>query len=407
MSSGLQKIDLTSQGFKNDPIPVIRGSQKAGSLIRTKLPLIGKCYLTTTHAATTDLLKGKDRFAMQPKNAGKRDLTWWFNFLPQSMRRLSKNMLTSDEPDHRRLRSLVDQAFHRQSLADLRSRVEELCDAYLDRLESANQDPVDFVSTVARPFPLTVICEMLGIPEKDRPQLMGVFEGMLKSNNLFELIRLLPKFKELTNYFEGLFETVRANPGPGLISALVHAEEDGDQLDKDELMTMVYLLFVAGHETTVHLLSGGLWALEKFPEERERLRKAPAIIETGIDELLRFVSPVMITKPRFAKQDMEFHGTQVRRGEMIIGFLAAANFDEAVFEDPEELNLSRKPNPHTSFGGGIHFCLGFQLARMEGQILFTKLLERYPDVHLAIDPDDVLWYKRFGLRGLSELPVTV
>ena len=400
-------FDFTSREFKIDPFPLIRKMQDAGPVIRARLPMVGNRFITTTHQATIDLLKGSDRFAMEPKNAGKRSMTWWWILLPKSARRMSKNMLTSDEPDHRRLRGLVDQVFTKRHVEGMRRDIETLADRCLDEFSarSQNNEPADFVETVARPFPLAVICEMLGIPEEDRPNLTGFFDGMLKSKSLLIIVRYLPKFYELTGYFEKLFEKVRRQPDDGMISALVHAEENGEQLSEDELLTMVYLLFVAGHETTVHLLSGSLWALARWPEECARLRDDPALMNSAVDELLRYVSPVQITKPRFVREDMEFHESKLKRGEMVFGFLMGGNYDESVFPEPWKLDLGRSPNPHLSFGGGIHHCLGFQLAKLEVSILLSKWLERFPNWELGVPVDQVLWYERFGLRAVSELPV--
>ena len=402
----MKTFDFSSPQFKHDPQPVLEAMGESGALVSSKIPTLGRCFVTANHAATTDLLKGVDQFAMEPKNAGKKSYTWWWNLAPEPLRRMSKNILQSDEPDHRRLRGLVDNAFHRQNLNNLQERIEKLSDSYLDQLDSQSNEPRDFIELVARRLPITVICEMLGIPENDRAWLTDFFVTMVKkSNNLLSILMFMPRFKPLFRYFEDLFDEIRDNPRPGLISALVQAKEEGDGLDDDELLTMVFVLFLAGHETTVHLLSGSLWALSRFPKERARLQANPSLMDTGVDELLRYVSPVMMTKPRFAKEEMTFHGVDLKQADLLVGFLISANYDPSVFANPAQLDLSRKPNRHTSWGDGIHFCLGAQLAKMETRILLTKLFDRYPDIQLAVAPNKVAWNKGPFLRSMSELPV--
>jgi len=401
----MKKYDISSPLFKLDPFPVFEEMRADGPVVWTKVPMIGKIRLATTHAAVSDVLKGKDKFALNPKNAGRNSmpgLGWW---MPKSLTILTKNMLTSDEPDHRRLRGLVDKAFHRQNLDAFRDQLESLADKFLDQLPKSGT--IDFVEKVAKPFPLAVICELLGIPEKDRSWLSGRVEKLTTASNAISMMLAFSGIKKLLRYFENLFEDVRKQPCDGLISALVHAEEDGEKLDTDELLAMVFMLFLAGHETTIHLLGGGLWTLETFQSEKKRLFSDPGLMEPAVDELLRHVSPVQITKPRYAIEDMEFHGVELKRGEPVMAFLASANSDPEVFEDPTNLDLSRKPNPHLAFGAGIHFCLGFQLARMEGQIIFSKMYERFPNLKLDVAVSDVEWKKRIGMRALKGLPVNL
>lgn len=401
----MKPYDISSPRFKLDPFPTFEEMRADGPVVWAKLPIIGKIPLATTHAAANDILKGKDKFALNPKNAGRKSmagLTWW---MPKSLLILTKNMLTSDEPDHRRLRSLVDKAFHRQNLDSFQGRLDALANQFLDQLPKSGT--VDFVEKVAGPFPLAVICELLGIPEQDRSWLSGRVEKLTTASSPLGTMMALSGIKKLTRYFERHFEEVRSQPREGLISALVHAEEDGEKLDTDELLAMVFMLFIAGHETTIHLLGGGLWTLENFPDEKRRLLADPDLMESAVDELLRHVSPVQFTKPRYAMEDMKFHGFELKRGEPIMAFLASANADPAVFENPTDLDLSRKPNPHLAFGAGIHFCLGFQLARMEGRLIFSKMYERYPDLRLAVPAKDVEWKTRIGMRALKSLPVNL
>ena len=189
------------------------------------------------------------------------------------------------------------------------------------------------------------------------------------------------------------------------MTALVQAEQDGDKLSEDELLAMAFLLLFAGFETTVHLLSGGTLALLKAPEQKERLLNDWSLLPPAVEELLRFVSPVQMSEPRYVIRDLEFHGQSLRRGDSIVAWLGAANADPARFPDPEKLDLSRSPNPHVSFGSGIHFCLGAQLARVEAQVGFERLFTRYPRLALAVADSELKYSGNMLLRALVALPV--
>lgn len=197
----------------------------------------------------------------------------------------------------------------------------------------------------------------------------------------------------------------RLNPADDLTTALIKAEEAGDTLTEDELLAMVFLLLIAGHETTVNLIGNGTLALLQNPDQMERLRGEPALIKSAVEELLRFTSPVLMTTERYALDDVTMHDVTIPRGEMILGVIGSANRDETVFDKPDELNLAREPNKHISFGQGIHFCLGAPLARMESQIALNTLLKRKPHLQLRVAPESLRWRPSIMLRGLQALPV--
>jgi cytochrome P450 len=189
------------------------------------------------------------------------------------------------------------------------------------------------------------------------------------------------------------------------MTALVQAEDEGDQLSENELLAMAFLLLVAGHETTVHLVGGGVLALLEAPEQKARLLADWSLAPAAVEELLRFVSPVQIAKPRYARHDLEFHGRPLRRGEMLIPMLASANADPARFDGPERLDVTRSPNPHVAFGTGMHFCLGAQLARVEAQVVLEKVFSRFPNLALAVPASALRYTGRIGMRALTALPV--
>jgi cytochrome P450 len=209
----------------------------------------------------------------------------------------------------------------------------------------------------------------------------------------------------VVNYVREQIEECRRNPREGLISELVRAEQDGDKLSEDELLSMVFLLLFAGFETTTHLIADSVIALEQNPAQKAFLLADPAArMERAVEELGRYMTPVQSTKPRYVARDCTFFGQKLQRGENIVGFLAASNSDPAAFDEPDVLKLDRLPNPHLVFGTGIHFCLGMQLARVEVQSALSRLYARYPYLELAA-PDDLPWIERFGLRGVFALPV--
>jgi cytochrome P450 PksS len=216
---------------------------------------------------------------------------------------------------------------------------------------------------------------------------------------------LIPKILAMRRYLRRHLDAVRRQGGEGLIAEIVRVEKDGGQISPDEIVSMVFLLLFAGHETTTHLISGSVFELLKNPALRDWLREDWSRADLAVEEFLRFVTPVQFTKPRFVRRDIELDGVRLRKGDRIMAMLAAANMDPAANPHPERLDLQRKPNRHIAFGTGIHFCLGHQLARIEGKCALKSLFGRWPELALAVDPSDINWRKRPGLRAIDRLPV--
>lgn len=396
-------VDVTSEGFKRNPIPTLIRLAEAGDIVETRAPLIGRMKVVTTYDDVMALIKDQQHFATDARNAGKSGPAGMF-WLPKSFAILAENMLTRDDPDHRRLRKLVDQAFRSASIDALRPRVEIYADQLIDRMEREGE--VDLVRGYARLLPLGVICDLLGLPEADRPMLMNWMDSLTAGASLGGLARIFPMIRRLSAYFREEFEKRREAPGDGLITALVQAEAEGDRLSQDELLAMVWLLFVAGHETTTHLISTSVLTLLESADAREQFMAAdPSGAARAVDELLRRESPVQTTKPRFVREDIEFRGVALRRGQMVIPLLASANMDARVFPEPERLDFDRSPNRHVGFGGGPHLCLGLQLARMEAAVALKALFARWPDIAVTTPAYTLAWTKRFGMRGLAAFPV--
>jgi cytochrome P450 len=330
-------------------------------------------------------------------------------WLPQNLKPLATSMLLRDPPDHRRLRGLVDQAFQRQSVEGLHPRLEVLADQALDHLaEQAARSPagVDLLVHFARPFPLAVICEMLGLPPEDRPKFTRWAARFFGSNNVPGILwGLLTGVGQMMRYIREEFRRQTRQPRGGLMSALIEAEEAGDRLSEDELVAMVFLLLLAGHETTLHQIACSVLTLLDHPQQLAELMADWSLADSAAQELLRYVSLAQITKPRYAREDTEFCGQSMRRGQMIFGCLATANSDPSVFDHPERLDIHRQPNRHVAFGAGIHVCLGAKLARVETAIALQRLFTRFPRLQLAVPRSQIRFSSRFGSRALVTLPV--
>ena len=396
-------FDIVSPGFHADPFPTLARMRAAGPVVGMRLPILGRIWLTTTHGASAELLKDGEHFVRDPGNAGSRTQERVLKVLPATLGLLAKNMLGLDDPDHRRLRSLVDQAFARRGVATMKPMIEEVADRLLDRLEGKPE--AELMQAYCRDLPLSVICAMLGLPEKDHDWFKGWLGNLTDTANIWEVLRAVPGVWRMVNYLRTVSRPGGGAHPDGLITALREARTEHGDLSEDELVAMIFLLFGAGQETKTHLIPGGIWALLTHPNERDRLATDPALMPGAVEECLRWVCPVQMTKPRFARADMEWQGRRFRRGDMFAAFLTAANADPAKFEEPQRFDIGRHPNPHLSFGTGVHFCLGFQLARAETRIALERLFARFPDIRPAVPTQDIAWRKRVGIRALAHLPV--
>jgi cytochrome P450 PksS len=265
---------------------------------------------------------------------------------------------------------------------------------------------MDLIHDYALPLPATIIAEMLGVPVEDRHRFHRWSKALIgAAASTWGLFKAAASGWALVRYLRKIIHMRRANPQDDLVSALIRAEQAGDTLSEDELLAMVFLLLVAGHETTVNLIGNGTLALLQYPDQRARLQSEPALIKPAIEELLRYASPVEMATERYAREDMTIAGVPIARGDMVFPVILSANRDERPFPKPDALDLGREPNKHLSFGLATHFCLGAALARLEGQIAITTLLRRMPDLRLAVAPGALRWRGGLILRGLEALPV--
>ena len=320
---------------------------------------------------------------------------------------LSNMMLMRDPPDHTRLRGLVTKVFTARKMEAMRPGIQAITDGLLDKVASGGE--MDAIRDLAFPLPVLVICELLGIPEADRARFVtATASGAALLNPVPPTREELDRANEGTvatgAYFEGLFEQRRKEPRDDLLSLLVQAEEAGDRLTTEELRANTTLLFAAGHETTVNLIGNGIWSLLGDPSQWEAIRDNPALIPNAIEEILRYECPVQAVA-RTVAEPIVFGDEEFKKGELIVALIGAANRDPEVFPDPDRLDVTRERLKPLSFGGGIHFCIGAQLARIEAEVVFSTLLRRMPDMALA-GQDAPKWRESFTLRGLTTLPVT-
>jgi cytochrome P450 len=364
-------------------------------------------FLASRHAEASLVLRDK-RFGKDFVERSKR------RYSPDIMqepifRAMSHWMLQQDPPDHTRLRGLVVKAFTARRVEDMRPRIQQVVDQTIDAI--FDRGHMDLIEDFAFRLPVTIICDMLGIPEEHREMF---YKGSRDGGRILDPVPMTKDEIAQANlgnamakmYFEQLFELRRREPGDDLTTQLVQAEEDGSKLTNEELTANIILLFGAGHETTVNLIGNGLLALHRNPDQLALLKADPSLMPNAIEEFLRYDSSVQLTG-RVALEDIDdLGGKKIPKGEGVLCLLGSANRDPAVYPDkPESLDIRRLNVRPLSFGGGIHFCLGAQLARIEAEIAIATLLRRIPDLRLD-DADNPQWRPTFVLRGLKQLPAS-
>ncbi len=317
----------------------------------------------------------------------------------------ANTMLSSDPPEHTRLRGLVSKAFTFKAVEALRPRIQEIVDDLLDRVQDNGR--MDVIWDLGYPLPVIVIAEMLGVPPEQRDtfkrwsdDIVATLGGPLVAPEVLERGR--KSSEEMAGYFQGVIAERRRAPKDDLLSGLIAAEERGEALSEEEVLATCILLLAAGNETTTNLIGNGTLALLRNPDQLALLREHPELVESAVEEFLRFDGPVQGTG-RVAMSDVEIGGRTMEEGQLAFTMLAAADRDPAVFPNPDALDIARKENRHVAFGYGIHFCLGAPLARAEAQIAFATMLRRLPDLRLEVAEPQ--WGGTFILRGLKGLPL--
>lgn len=401
----LMSFNIASPQFKANPYPIYAQLRAEAPVARVALPDKRVAWLVTRYDDVLAALRD-ERLAKDLRNAMPPDQQKRQPWVPGVFRPLERVMTHLDGGDHRRLRALVQQAFTPQLVERMRVRAEQLSDAALDAAQPRGR--MELIREYAMPLPATIIAEILGVPAADRHAFQKWSNALIAASEsrLFAL-RALPPIVAFLRYIRRLVRDRRTSSSPAddLVTALVRAEEAGDTLSEDELLAMIFLLLVAGYETTVNLIGNGMLALLQHPEQLAMLRADPALIASAVEELLRYANPVSTTTDRYAREDLTIAGTLIPRGALVVLVLASANRDERHFAKPDILDITRAPNKHLAFGWGAHYCLGAPLARLEGQIAINTLLRRCPDLRLAAAPATLRWRPGLEMNGLVALPV--
>ncbi len=391
---------------RDDPFPVFADVRGLGAVHQVTLVDGHEAWLVVHHeqarAALNDPRLSKDMHAALLANAATVS-----EGLPGPA--FARHMLTVDPPDHTRLRGSVSRAFSPRRIEGLRPHIQTIVDDLLDGIAAEGADArVDLVSRFAFPLPFTVICELLGVPESDRQPLgQGLIGLLVPTSTAEQYAKAKVASDSVVALLERLVEVKTSAPGDDLVSALIGARDGNERLDTRELLSTIFQLIVAGHDTTASFIGNSVVALFRNPSQLSSLRDDPERLAKALEELLRFDAPVPHSTFRYAVEPVELGGVTIPAGAQVIISLAAANRDERVYDDPEQLELDRSGTRHLAFGHGIHFCLGAPLARLEGHIAIGTLLRRFPELRLAVADDELRWGHGDGLvlRGLSELPV--
>ena len=398
MTDAAELVSLDEDSYYQNPQGFFARLRESRPVAPVRMPAYGRAWVVTRHedvrAVLTDPRMAKDVHRW-PGGGRSR---------PSEATGVYAHMLHADPPEHTRLRRLVQKPFASRRAA-LRPRTEEIAAALLDEMARRSDDVVDLLGQYARPLPITVICELLGVPVADRE---WVRVAVYAYDERTEHARVE---RELATYFTELVAAKRTEPGDDLVSELVivsdNANADGaaDGLTRDELVSTAFLLIMAGFDTTVNLIASGTLALLTHPEETARLRQDPSLLPAAVEELLRFTSPVNHANDRFTTENVQIGDVVIPAGEWVIPAIASADWDPVRFPDPDRLDLGRDTSGHLAFGHGVHHCLGAPLARMEAEVALGALLARFPRIALAVPSSELRWRPVSLMNGLDSLPI--
>ncbi|MEU5128710.1 cytochrome P450 family protein [Streptomyces mobaraensis] len=393
--------------FASDPYPAYAWLREHAPVHRTALPSGVEAWLVTRYADARQALADQ-RLSKNPVHHSEAAHGKGKVGIPgERSANLMTHLLNIDPPDHTRLRRLVSKAFTPRRVAEFAPRVQELTDRLIDGFAARGE--ADLIHEFAFPLPIYAICDMLGVPPEDQDDFRD-WAGMMIRHGGGPRGGVARSVKRMRTYLAELIHRKREDLGDDLISGLIRASDHGEHLTENEAAAMAFILLFAGFETTVNLIGNGTYALLRNPGERERLQRALAagdesLLETGVEELLRYDGPVELATWRFATRDVTIGGQRIAEGDPVLVVLAAADRDPERFAEPDTLDLARSDNQHLGYGHGIHYCLGAPLARLEGRTALATLLRRLPDLRLSADPDDLRWRGGLIMRGLRTLPV--
>ncbi|MCY8465063.1 cytochrome P450 family protein [Bacillus atrophaeus] len=399
----LTESQLSSRAFKDEAYDFYKELRESHPLYPLALGTLGDGWLITRYDDAVHLLKNeklkKNYENVITAKEEKRPV------LLKNEEPLTKHMLNSDPPDHNRLRTLVQKAFTYRMILQLEDKIKHIADSLLDKVQPNKF--MNLVDDYAFPLPIIVISEMLGIPLEDRQKFRVWSQAIIDfSDAPKKLQENDQRLGEFVEYLEYLVRKKRNEPAGDLISALIQVESEGTQLSTEELYSMIMLLIVAGHETTVNLITNMTYALMCHDDQLEKLRQQRDLMNSAIEEALRFHSPVELTTIRWTAEPFILHGQEIKRKDVIIISLASANRDEKIFPNADIFDIERKNNRHIAFGHGSHFCLGAQLARLESKIAISTLLRRCPNIQIKGEKEQIKWKGNFLMRTLEELPLS-
>ncbi|MEU7769043.1 cytochrome P450 [Nocardia sp. NPDC049190] len=398
----MNPFDLWGEQMRVDPLPTLALMRAEAPIVRLFNPHQGAPeWRVTRYVDVVELLRDQ-RFSKDKRKLSDQARSRYFRVT--EFDRLDKHMLYADPPQHTRMRALVSKAFTPRRIAELHPSVVEATTRLLDQAE--RQDSVDLLDALAFQLPITVLADLIGVPVEDQERFREWTRILIAppSEGDFDALRRMAI--EFQQYLEEFLALRRRQPRDDLTSALIEAETHGDRLSSVELMSMVFLLIAAGFETTGNLIGNGVWALLRHPAQLRRLSATPALIEPAIEEVLRYCPPVKNSTGAFALTDVEFRGTLIPAEELVVASLLSAHHDDAQFPEPERFDITRTPNRHMGFGLGLHFCLGAALARLEATVAIGTLVQRFPGLQFAADPETLRWKDGVFVHGLDCLPVT-
>ena len=388
-------IKLGTKEFHQHRLAIYEFLREEHPVSKGRISLLN-VWLVARYADCVELLKDERMRRDRSAVTGKRRLPFP---LPRSVQRLAISMIYEDDPNHRRLRNLVHKAFTPRALTAISDRVATLTEQLLEQAHGTQ----DLTTAYSLPIPVTVIREMLGVEQADMDDLRGSLSALSDGLSGFTVIKTLLVDMSKANRF---IERKKAQPADDILSGLIAAEEQGDRLSQDELVAMVFLLIIAGYETTVHLINNAVVTLLTHREQWEQLRAEPELIDSAVEEILRFSGPIEGTKPFYPTEAVTYSGTIIPKGAMVMPLLGAANRDPRQFEQPDVFDITRSPNKHLGFSHGIHYCLGAPLARLETRIALQSLLQHKPNIRLAVPASQLNVQRLPGWVRYTHVPVS-
>jgi cytochrome P450 len=393
-------IDIMSQDFSDNKFDIYRWLHKNAPVCKAKASVLN-VYLIARYDDCSALLKDGRLIRNRANAVGK---SFWSFLVPRTLQLVMSSMINQDDPGHKRLRRLVHKAFTPRSVEQLTERIDAFTVDLVDKLEPTQE--IDLIQSYALPIPVTVISWMLGVESNDVPAFSKTIRALSQGMSGFGMLQsVLVDMPKAVAFLRDLIVRKRSNPGDDLLTALIQAEEEGDSLTEDELVSMTMLLIIAGHETTVHLITHMVVTLIEHPDALQKLIEDPTLIDSTIEEVIRFVGPVHTTETNYAREDITLRGVTIPKGSVVFPLLGAANRDPTVFDKPDTFDITRSPNHHLGFGQGIHYCLGAPLARLETRIAIRHLLQRFSRMRLAVPKKSLEIQRMPLLHRYTRVPI--